>query len=108
MTSEQDIENIVRELKSLQLRQNSLIARLETLGNAGESGTSRARAGQGTRNDSIRTFAIGDKVAIRNPRPLQASKGTVTKIGMNRITVTARNGSTIVRHPKNLRIIEDE
>jgi hypothetical protein len=48
-----------------------------------------------------RQFVVGDEVRITNPRRLQAAKGTITKIG-KRITVEARNGSTIVRLAKNL------
>jgi hypothetical protein len=48
-----------------------------------------------------RQFVVGNEVRITNPRRLQAAKGTITKIG-KRITVEARNRSTIVRLAKNL------
>jgi hypothetical protein len=48
-----------------------------------------------------RQFVVGNEVRIINPRRLQAAKGTITKIG-KRITVEARNRSTIVRLAKNL------
>jgi len=49
-----------------------------------------------------RPFAIGDYVTVKNPNPFQANKGTITKIGNKRITVTTLSGQKIVRAPKNL------
>jgi hypothetical protein len=37
-----------------------------------------------------------------NPRRLQANRGKIVRIGASRITVEAKNGTTIVRAPKNL------
>ena len=104
-----EIENIVKELKALQLQQNTLIARLETLSEAEVNGPRVTSSGPTTiPPNTVRDFAIGDKVRVLNPRPLQASQGKIVKIGTNRISLKARGGSTIIRHPKNLALIEDE
>ena len=49
-----------------------------------------------------RPFAIGDYVTVKNPNLFQANKGTITKIGNKRITVTSLSGQKIQRAPKNL------
>jgi hypothetical protein len=53
-------------------------------------------------NGKTREFEIGDRVRIMNPRRLQANRGKIVRIGASRITVEAKNGTTIVRAPKNL------
>jgi hypothetical protein len=92
--SNNDLEKkkIVLALKKLNIQETELLERLERLSLA-ETSVSSLPAARG--------FAIGDKVHIRNPKPLQAKKGTILKIG-NRITVLAPNGTKIVRAPKNL------
>jgi hypothetical protein len=93
-----EFEEIVSQLKELQIRESVLLQRLERVI---EENSLVART------NAIRGFAIGDLVEIKNPRPLQAKRGTVTKIGANRITVTTtRNGYTIIRSPANLRHID--
>jgi hypothetical protein len=53
-------------------------------------------------NGTTQEFEIGDRVRIRNPRMLQANRGKIVRIGASRITVKAKNGTTIVWAPKNL------
>jgi hypothetical protein len=101
MSNGQDeIEDIVAQLQSLQIRESELLQRLERLNEANRitSGTPIA----------TRVFAIGDLVRIKNPRPLQAKQGTVIRIGVDtdRITVQTKNGSKIVRASYNLSHID--
>jgi hypothetical protein len=91
-----EIEDIVAQLQSLQIRESELLQRLE-------------RSNEANRNTSgtpiaTRVFAIGDLVRIKNPRPLQAKQGTIMRIGVDtdRITVQTKNGSTIVQASCNL------
>ena len=101
MNNEQsDIKDIVAQLQRLQIQETELLRRLELLSEA-DSNTSRPP-------DSTRGFEIGDLVQIRNPRPFQAKKGTIIRIGIgtDRITVQARNGSKIVRSSSNVFHIE--
>ena len=86
--SNEDIEDIVTQLKELNIKQASLLTRLE-----------RAKNKQ---REEENGFRIGDCVRIINPRQLQQRTGTITKIGINRITVKPDNGNTVVRAPKNL------
>ena len=90
-----EIEEIVAQLKRLQIEETVLLLRLEQL-----SKTDSHTSGSPTK----RVFAIGDLVKIKNPKPFQIKKGTIIKIGngTNRITVQATNGSKIVRAPTNL------
>jgi hypothetical protein len=88
-------KKIVEALKKLNIQETELLERLERLSLAETSVSSIPTA---------RGFAIGDEVRIRNPKPLQAKKGTILKIG-TRITVLAANGSKVVRAPHNLIII---
>ena len=94
--SDNQIEEIVRQLRKLNLRQAEL---LERLGIANEPQRTP------TRTPTVRDFAIGDRVRIKNPRIFQPSVGTISKIGPNRITVTTVTGNTVVRAPKNLELI---
>ena len=91
-----EIKNIVSQLQRLQIHEAELLQRLERLSEA-----DRHASGPPI---TTREFVIGDVVKIRNPRPLQAKRGTVIRIGVgtNRVTVLARNGSKIVRAPSNL------
>ena len=88
--SNEDIEDIVNELRRLNIRQASLLARLET-----------ARDRQTEDNNRLK---VGDYVRILNPRRLQQNKGTITKIGRSRVTIQTSNGTTITRSPKNVTV----
>jgi hypothetical protein len=110
-TKEQkEIEEIIGQLQDLQIRQGSLLTRLEQLNEisgGNESGTNRqGNAARPTRTrDRARELQIGDPVIIRNPTVFQlASKGKIIKINLatDRITVQTRSGSKIVRSKKNL------
>jgi hypothetical protein len=103
-----DIKDIVEQLQRLQLQQDALITRLGEL--RSNSATDNARATRippETETVTARTFAIGDRVRIRNPNRLQADRGVVVNITANRITVQARRGSKIVRAPHNI-FFDDE
>jgi transcription antitermination factor NusG len=98
-----DIQDLITQLKDLQLQQAELIVRLERA----RGRESRATAGTAARaGDSepreTRELAIGDRVRIKNPGPFQANRGVIIKIGTSRITVRTRSGSKIIRAPKNL------
>jgi transcription antitermination factor NusG len=95
-----EIQDLITQLNRIQLQQTALLARLET-----------AVENEATQNREISrevrptgAFALGDRVRIRNPNPFQATRGTITKIGDQRITVTSRSGSKILRAPKNLEL----
>ena len=101
MNNERDeIKVIVAQLKQLQIQETELLQRLEQL-NEADSNPSRSP-------DATRCFSIGDLVQTKNPRPLQAKKGTIIKIGVptDRITIQAKNGSKIVRASSNIFHIE--
>jgi hypothetical protein len=89
------VKALINRLKQLQLEQSVIIASLELLSEV-EGDVKGIEEG-----NVARQFVVGDEVCITNPRRLQAAKGTITKIG-KRITVEAKNGSTIVRLPKYL------
>jgi hypothetical protein len=101
MNNEQDeIKDIVAQLQRLQIQETELLQRLERLSEV-DGNTSRSP-------NATRGFEIGDLVQIKNPRPLQAKKGVIIRIGVgtDRITVQAKNGSKIVRASFNLSHIE--
>jgi sRNA-binding protein len=109
-TTNDDIASIVEQLKRLQIRQDLLIARLGELSedNEGTPATARAtRIPPETETVTARSFAIGDRVKIRNPNRQQANKGVVVNITANRITVQDRSGNKIIRAPHNI-YIDDE
>jgi hypothetical protein len=92
-----EVQDLIRQLKSLQLQQTDLLSRLE-----------RARENEaGTNTSETREFAVGDEVSIKNPAPFQANQGIITKIGRSRISVLTGSGRTIQRAPKNL-VLQDE
>jgi hypothetical protein len=103
MNSDQDVKDIIAQLQRLQLRQTELIRDLERLSENRDGNSSAVIVPP----DVARGFAIGDQVRIRNPGLLQPVRGTIIKIGATRITVRARNGTKIVRAPKNL-VLDDE
>jgi transcription elongation factor len=97
MNKDQEIQDIVNQLERLQIQQSDLLQRLGLLSERDDSNNTAIPLPA-----SAREFAIGDRVRIKNPGRLQPIRGTITKIGRNRITVEARNGTKIVRAPKNL------
>jgi transcription antitermination factor NusG len=108
-----DVREIVNQLQRLQIRQATLLTRLERLSQQGQAsnetgqttGPASRQTGQTTGpafRQTPRAFQIGDRVQIRNPGPFQPNKGTIQKIGPSRITVVATNGTKILRAPKNL------
>ena len=100
-----EVDEIILQLKSLKLQQTELLA---LLGEKTKGRTAPTDSGTGAIVDrEQRTFAIGDKVKIKNPNRFQANKGTITKIGATRITVQTRSGGKIQRAPKNL-IVDNE
>ena len=101
MNSEQEVEEIVARLQGLNLEQAELLTRLARLSERSEGNDDR-------KDTKTREFEIGDSVKINNPGPFQATKGTVVKIGKGRITVLARNGTKVVRAPKNLSAIKKD
>jgi transcription antitermination factor NusG len=97
MSNDQDeIKNIVAQLKSLQIQESELLQRLERLIEA-DSQVNKSP-------NPTREFRIGDWVQINNPKPFQFKKGTIIRIGTetDRITVQSKNGSKIVRASFNL------
>jgi hypothetical protein len=98
-----DIKDIVEQPQRLQLWQDVLIARLgELSGNSIPATAQSTRIPPDTDTVTARTFAIGDRVRIRNPGRFQENSGVVITITANRITVQARNGIKIVRAPHNI------
>jgi hypothetical protein len=99
MDKDQEIQDIVNQLEGLQIQQSNL---LERLGRLSESGDSNNNSVTPLPTAAARAFAVGDRVRILNPNRLQPDRGAITKIGRSRITVEARNGTKIIRAPRNL------
>jgi hypothetical protein len=100
----EDIQDIVEQLKQLQIRQDVLIARLGELSGSNSNAAESRRTTRIPPDNEIvtaRTFAIGDPVRIRNPGRTQARKGVVVNITASRITVQAASGTKIQRAPHN-------
>jgi hypothetical protein len=116
-----DVQDLIIQLRSLQLRQTDLIGRLERArrreSRANATSENAVLSTYETREETRRSsvdndetthgFALGDRVRITNPSRFQSNRGTVVKIGPKRITVETRSGSKILRAPKNL-IIDHE
>ena len=129
MNNTQEIQNIVNQLRVLQVQQSALIRRLEQLTeaehilNATPAAAPRRAAAPRVvtkpvyhtprvvtasgykRNElpaGIRVFVIGDRVRIRNPRGNQPTEGIITKITLKQITVRAPNDTLISRSPSNI------
>jgi hypothetical protein len=80
MRNDQDIEDIISELRDLQIQQ-TLISRLERLSESGNNVTEPAPP----TGRMSRRFANGDRARIRNPGILQANKGMIVRIGEDTI-----------------------
>jgi len=108
-----EVQELIQQLKELQLQQADIIARLEE---AREKENKTEVGGQVTADQTnttpatvieTREIAIGDKVNIKNPNPFQQDNGTVIKIGKSRITVQTRTGGKILRAAKNLSLRDE-
>ena len=89
MNKKETVEDIVEQLRQLQLRQDNLITRLAALADSDDD------------NEQEVVFNIGDSVTIDNPSRFQANQGTIVKIG-KRITVLTSSGSKIIRSAQHL------
>jgi hypothetical protein len=96
MSKDHEVKDIVSQLQKLQLKQATLIARLERV----------SESENRERIDTAREFVIGDRVRIRNPGVLQPKRGRIVNIGTTRITVQSDSGKKIIRAAKNL-ILEE-
>jgi hypothetical protein len=104
MSSEGDeVQDLILQLKRLQLQQTALLSRLERA-RGREERTDRAN-GAAENVGTTREFVIGDRVLIKNPRYLQGDRGKIVKITASRITVEAASGNKIIRAPKNLSLL---
>jgi predicted component of type VI protein secretion system len=97
MNNDQEIQDIVAQLQRLQIRESELLQRLERLSESNNNPRQQAPA--------VREFAIGDRVRIKNPRFLQPTVGTISKITEKRITLLAQDGTSIVRAHKNIAFV---
>jgi hypothetical protein len=112
--SDDELNNIIRDLENLQIQQAELVNRLGRLaGRRGERpdivhiGRQTAAPRAATPEPTTRVFSVGDRVRIKNPNRLQPSLATITKIGDKRITLQGRNGGTIYRAPHNLEFLAE-
>jgi transcription antitermination factor NusG len=99
--SNDEVQDIIEQLKRLQLKQTELITRLERL-NEAKASVRKENPDKAAFAAAARKFAIGDRVRIRNPGPFQSNTGTIVKIGRSRNTVQTRSGERVIRAPKNL------
>ena len=105
-----EVQDIIEQLKELQIQQSDLLLRLEKARQAEKNtepdeAVSTAPVGPTASKestDATREFAIGNEVRVRNPNPFQTDKGKIIRIGKTRITVQTKSGSKIQRAPKNL------
>ena len=96
-----NIQELIAELTRLQLQQTVILARLETARQQDKKKASKdGETGLITGRDFV--FAIDNQVIIRNPGHFQTDRGTIVKIGKNRITVQTKLGTKIQRAPNNL------
>ncbi|WP_353890134.1 mechanosensitive ion channel domain-containing protein [uncultured Marinobacter sp.] len=102
MSTSKEVQDLIAELTRLQLQQTEVIARLTRLTEAEPKQTRTVSPTRPTPTDTIRDFAIGDRVRITNPRPFQTATGSIKRIGTHRITVRTASGNNIIRAPKNL------
>ena len=94
--SNDEIKDLIKQLKNLQLQQTELLVCLE------KARGREARTGPNEEAEANTTkFAIRDKVRIKNPTLFQANQGKITKIGSSHITVETKSGTKILRAPKN-------
>ena len=105
-----EIKIIVEQLKLLSIQQSELVTKLDLLTDDKKPILKKITAvpkvaTAASHPLSKRALVIGDQVRIDNPRRLQPSTGEVIKLTLNRVTIQAANGTTIVRAAKNLTLI---
>jgi transcription antitermination factor NusG len=88
-----EIEDLIAELKLLQVRQRQVLARLE-------------EAQQ--ENKEKRALKVGDRVIILNPNRNQENRGVIITIGASRVTILTATQRRISRAPKNLLLDDNE
>jgi hypothetical protein len=115
----QEIKGIVEQLQRLQIKQATLLTRLERVSAAQAfavaapaarvpavedtgSATSSATREPRPPPTAPRDFDIGDRVRVINPGPGQNPLGIIVKIGPAQIHIRAQNGNEIRRIAKNL------
>ena len=118
MSGNDDIVDIIAQLQHLQLQQADLLTQLRRANQQNVERNHVQQAGIGERNanqdnvasevsDTQQDLQVGDRVRILNPGRFQANRGTIIKIGANRVTVQASNGTKIQRAHHNIVILEE-
>jgi hypothetical protein len=116
MSDSEDIQDLIEQLKILQLQQTNILDRLDlarrrqATSNANQRTRVTARTSnrrerqerENTNQETTREFIVGDYVLIRNPNPFQADRGIIEKITASWITVRSASGSKVQRAPKNI------
>ena len=116
MSDSEDIQELIEQLKILQLQQTDILDHLDSArrrqstNNASQRTRTTARTTNrrerqerdNTSRETTREFIVGDYVLIRNPNPFQADRGIIEKITATRITVRSATGSKVQRAPKNI------
>ena len=98
------MDELVRELLQLQIRQTEIIGQLLQPDAANGNTGSRAEPQVVPPDDADRPLQVGDQVRVLNPNPLQPRRSTVytvVKIG-KLVTSVSPTGSKIVRAAHNL------
>jgi hypothetical protein len=111
MTDNNDIDELIRELRELRVRTAHVINRLEAARNRNRA----TGAAETTPPLPLRVFAVGDRVQIdneiRQPKnwpnnirwdPFAARKATVTKVTGDRVHFVDDTGNRTWRLPSNL------
>ena len=97
-----EINDLIQQLQLLSVKQAELITKLDSLTQVTKKPAAVPKSEKAKQPPPTRELTIGDRVRIKNPRYLQPTSGKVTKLTLTRVTVTADNGTTIVRAAKNL------
>jgi hypothetical protein len=115
--SEDEIENLIQELKNLQVQERRVIAALEEAYRTRQTGAPSNRIsptnsiGLARATDQIQSFKKGDHVVIINKvrkppsRLIDSGDRTAVVVGVHtdRIDIITTNGTNTWRAPKNLR-----
>jgi hypothetical protein len=111
--ADDEIRDIVLQLRQLQVTQAGLVDRIEQLG--GNTARPTRRAARPTARahlpapcpGNVRLFVIGDYVRVRNPGPFQLRVGNVTRITAKRIEVGDGEGRFVSRAPNNVVLVSE-
>jgi len=98
MAQSEDIQELIKELRRLNVRQEEIIRKLSDSTDAADNNTQNKK----------RNLAVGDKVTFKATGVTRGGSGTIVRFTATRAVIRKSNGAEVLRAPHNIRIDQSQ